>query len=356
MNRLSTSPAYPTTFALSAAARPLGAARLARWSRRSPRASSCLRRSGDGLFHSSWPAGTAPDLRSQRGERGPPCVAGSRQVLPGLLLFRGRPGSPQPRRSLAWRATPSCCRRPDQEAADRGSGKREAGIALQRRRCLPYARRARRILQTHDRRPRHDPGFSRRLARVVEALRARRRSLEEPAPLGVAGGTEGGAASICCRSWSGCSRHRRHLASSAFTRRTSEVDAPSRRRWSPPGPRPPGRSLSAGPSHRLWAAWPSVAGRPGRRCVRAAGRDQAAVPPRVERRGRRFAQRFARERDILASLRHPHIAGLHDAGVTPDGQPWLALSYVEGQPITTCVRCRGVMPIPDPASRSSARR
>ena len=47
-----------------------------------------------------------------------------------------------------------------------------------------------------------------------------------------------------------------------------------------------------------------------------------------------FAQRFARERDILASLHHPNIAGLHDAGVTPSGQPWLALEYVEGQPLT----------------------
>ena len=47
-----------------------------------------------------------------------------------------------------------------------------------------------------------------------------------------------------------------------------------------------------------------------------------------------FAQRFARERDILASLDHPHIAALHDAGVTPAGQPWLALEYIEGQTLT----------------------
>ncbi len=46
------------------------------------------------------------------------------------------------------------------------------------------------------------------------------------------------------------------------------------------------------------------------------------------------AQRFARERDILASLDHPNIAALHDAGVTPDGQPWLALEYIEGRPLT----------------------
>ncbi len=47
-----------------------------------------------------------------------------------------------------------------------------------------------------------------------------------------------------------------------------------------------------------------------------------------------FAQRFARERDILASLHHRHIAALHDAGVTTGGQPWLALEYVEGEPLT----------------------
>ena len=47
-----------------------------------------------------------------------------------------------------------------------------------------------------------------------------------------------------------------------------------------------------------------------------------------------FAQRFDRERDILASLNHPNIAGLHDAGVAPGGQPWLALEYVEGEMLT----------------------
>ena len=46
-----------------------------------------------------------------------------------------------------------------------------------------------------------------------------------------------------------------------------------------------------------------------------------------------FAQRFARERNILASLHHPNIAGMHDAGVTAQGQPWLALEYVEGAQI-----------------------
>lgn len=45
-------------------------------------------------------------------------------------------------------------------------------------------------------------------------------------------------------------------------------------------------------------------------------------------------QRFERERDILASLSHPHIARLFDAGFGEDQQPYLALEYVEGAPIT----------------------
>ncbi|RQP23869.1 serine/threonine-protein kinase [Piscinibacter terrae] len=63
---------------------------------------------------------------------------------------------------------------------------------------------------------------------------------------------------------------------------------------------------------------------------------QVAIKLPYPRPGREtFAARFDRERDILATLRHPHIAGLYDAGVTKEGQAWLALEYVEGQPIST---------------------
>lgn len=44
-------------------------------------------------------------------------------------------------------------------------------------------------------------------------------------------------------------------------------------------------------------------------------------------------QRFAREGKILGQLADPHIAELIDAGVTPGGEPYLVLEYVEGQPI-----------------------
>jgi hypothetical protein len=44
--------------------------------------------------------------------------------------------------------------------------------------------------------------------------------------------------------------------------------------------------------------------------------------------------RFLRERQILAGLEHPAIARLYDGGVTDGDQPWFAMEYVEGLPIT----------------------
>ena len=51
-------------------------------------------------------------------------------------------------------------------------------------------------------------------------------------------------------------------------------------------------------------------------------------------------QRFDRERDILARFAHPHIARLLDAGIDHNGQPYLALEYVEGEPITSYCQSR----------------
>jgi len=51
-------------------------------------------------------------------------------------------------------------------------------------------------------------------------------------------------------------------------------------------------------------------------------------------------ERFARERDILAALSHPHIAALHDAGLADGGQPYLALEHVEGEGITAWCQAR----------------
>jgi WD40 repeat protein/serine/threonine protein kinase len=57
-------------------------------------------------------------------------------------------------------------------------------------------------------------------------------------------------------------------------------------------------------------------------------------------KSRVLSERFAREREILASLNHPHIARLLDAGSAEDGQSYLALDYVAGTPLTTyCDEC-----------------
>ncbi|GAB5536753.1 MAG: hypothetical protein Rubg2KO_30020 [Rubricoccaceae bacterium] len=45
-------------------------------------------------------------------------------------------------------------------------------------------------------------------------------------------------------------------------------------------------------------------------------------------------RRFHRERQILASLDHPGIARLLDAGATDDGRPYLVMEAVAGEPIT----------------------
>ncbi len=51
----------------------------------------------------------------------------------------------------------------------------------------------------------------------------------------------------------------------------------------------------------------------------------------VERRA--FHDRFFQERQILASLQHPGIARLLDAGQTPDGAPYLVMDYIDGTPV-----------------------
>ncbi len=44
-------------------------------------------------------------------------------------------------------------------------------------------------------------------------------------------------------------------------------------------------------------------------------------------------ERFLQERQILASLTHPNIARMLDAGHLDNGQPFLAMEYVDGKPI-----------------------
>jgi serine/threonine protein kinase len=54
--------------------------------------------------------------------------------------------------------------------------------------------------------------------------------------------------------------------------------------------------------------------------------------------GPALRQRFLAERQILASLNHPGIAALLDAGHTSDGQPYLVMDHIDGTPIDTYAR------------------
>jgi predicted Ser/Thr protein kinase len=47
---------------------------------------------------------------------------------------------------------------------------------------------------------------------------------------------------------------------------------------------------------------------------------------------------FARERRLLARLEHPGIARLIDAGIAEDGRPFMAMEYVDGEPIDAWCR------------------
>jgi len=46
-----------------------------------------------------------------------------------------------------------------------------------------------------------------------------------------------------------------------------------------------------------------------------------------------YRARFATERQILAHLNHPNIARLIDGGVTADGEPYLVMEFVDGEPL-----------------------
>ena len=63
-------------------------------------------------------------------------------------------------------------------------------------------------------------------------------------------------------------------------------------------------------------------------------RDVALKLPLQGPRQGEFAERFKRERDILATLTHPNIARLYDAGVSAAGQPYLAMEHVDGKSLT----------------------
>lgn len=84
----------------------------------------------------------------------------------------------------------------------------------------------------------------------------------------------------------------------------------------------------------------SVLGHGGMGTVWLASRDDGRFEGRVAVKllsaallGRPAEQRFVQEGSVLARLRHPNIAHLIDAGVSPGGQSYLILEYIDGERI-----------------------
>jgi eukaryotic-like serine/threonine-protein kinase len=85
-------------------------------------------------------------------------------------------------------------------------------------------------------------------------------------------------------------------------------------------------------------------GRGGMGVVYRAERDdgayqqQVAIKCVINADSARGAELFRRERQILAELKHPHIARLLDGGRDDDGRLWLAMELIEGERIDAHVR------------------
>ena len=92
------------------------------------------------------------------------------------------------------------------------------------------------------------------------------------------------------------------------------------------------RELGSGGMGSVWLA---------ERADGALKRNVALKLPRMAW-ARGLAERMGRERDILATLEHPNIARLYDAGVDRHGRPFLALEYVEGRPIDVVANDRAL--------------
>jgi len=80
------------------------------------------------------------------------------------------------------------------------------------------------------------------------------------------------------------------------------------------------------------------------RAVRADGQFDREVaikvlPPGL---GREYSLRFEQERQILATLAHPNIAQLYDAGLSDSGNLYLVMELVDGMPIDAFVDDRGI--------------
>ena len=84
------------------------------------------------------------------------------------------------------------------------------------------------------------------------------------------------------------------------------------------------RPLGAGGMAEVWLA---------SRADGAFEREVALKIPHLRGMPAEMAERFARECRILATLETPNIARLYDAGVDATGAPYIAMEYVQGEPL-----------------------
>jgi TolB-like protein len=93
------------------------------------------------------------------------------------------------------------------------------------------------------------------------------------------------------------------------------------------------RPLGAGGMAEVWLA---------NRADGAFERQVALKIPRLRGKPTELAERFARECRIFATLESPNIARLYDAGVDATGVPYIAMEYVQGEPLVAWSDARGL--------------
>ena len=112
-----------------------------------------------------------------------------------------------------------------------------------------------------------------------------------------------------------------------------EMGAASRRVGERLGPYELLRPLGSGGMANVWLA---------SRTDGAFERQVALKIPRLHNRPVEMTARFALECNILAALECPGIARLYDAGVDAGGVPYLAMEYVQGEPLVAWCDARGL--------------
>jgi serine/threonine-protein kinase len=60
---------------------------------------------------------------------------------------------------------------------------------------------------------------------------------------------------------------------------------------------------------------------------------------------RQFVARFEREAEMASQIDHPHAVSIYDFGETDDGLVYLAMEFIDGQPLSTILAREGCLPL-----------